>query len=139
MMSGLQKYDSKQTRSRASSPRLIVHDPSLMTALWTGPDDPFANPEIRGHLVETAIGARLIARSQTEGFNVYWWREGDREVDFVVSKPLGAPTAIEVKSGRLSKSGLAEFCQANPKAKPIVVGSRNTSVEAFLRDEIALF
>ncbi len=105
-MSGLQKFDSKQIRSRASSPRLMVHDPSLMSAMWRGAGDLLADPSLRGHLVETAVGARLIARSALEGFDLYWWRDGNLEVDFVAKRGDGALAAIEVKSGRVSKSGM---------------------------------
>lgn len=139
MMSGLQKFDSKQLRSRASSPRLMVHDPSLMFSMWRGTGDLLADSSLRGHLVETAVGARLIARSELEGFDLYWWRDGGLEVDFVARRNDGALAAIEVKSGRVSKSGMSEFLKMNPDAKPIVVGDRNTSVEQFLRDEIDLF
>ena len=139
MMSGLQKYDLKQVRSRASSPRLMVHDPSLMFAMWRGSGDLLADPSLRGHLVETAVGARLIARSNVEGFDLYWWRDGDLEVDFVAKRSDGALAAIEVKSGRISKSGMTEFLKQNPGAKPIVVGDANTPVEQFLRDEIPIF
>lgn len=139
MMSGLQKYDLKQVRSRASSPRLMVHDPSLMFAMWRGSGDLLVDPSLRGHLVETAVGARLIARSNVEGFDLYWWRDGDLEVDFVAKRSDGALAAIEVKSGRISKSGMAEFLKQNPGAKPIVVGDANTPVEQFLRDEIPIF
>ena len=139
MMSGLQKYDSKQVRSRASSPRLMVHDPSLMFAMWRGSGDLFADPSLRGHLVETAVGARLIARSNAEGFDLYWWRDGNLEVDFVAKRSDGALAAIEVKSGRISKSGMTKFLKENSGAKPIVVGDANTPVEQFLRDEIPIF
>lgn len=139
MMSGLQKFDSKQVRSRASSPRLMVHDPSLMYAMWRGTGDLLSDSALRGHLVETAVGARLIARSITEGFDLYWWREGDKEVDFVAERNDGAITAIEVKSGRISKSGMSVFLTQNPDARPLVIGDRNTTVEQFLRDEIELF
>ena len=139
MMSGLQKYDLKQVRSRASSPRLMVHDPSLMFAMWRGSGDLLADPSLRGHLVETAVGARLIARSNAEGFDLYWWRDGNLEVDFVAKRSDGALAAIEVKSGCISKSGMTEFLKGNPSAKPIVVGDANTPVEQFLRDEIPIF
>ena len=139
MMSGLQKFDSKQLRSRASSPRLMVHDPSLMFSMWRGAGDLLADPSLRGHLVETAVGARLIARSRLEGFDLYWWRDGDLEVDFVAKRTDGAVAAIEVKSGRVSKSGMGAFMKQNPDARPMVVGDRNLSVEQFLRDEVELF
>lgn len=139
MMSGLQKYDAKQVRSRASSPRLLVHDPSLMFSMWHGAGDLLADSALRGHLVETAVGARLIARAQTEGFELYWWREGNLEVGFVAKRGDDALAAIEVKSGRVSKSGMTEFLAQNPQTKPMIVGDRNVSVEQFLRDEVELF
>lgn len=139
MMSGLQKYDTKQIRSRASSPRLMVHDPSLMFSMWRGSGDLLTDSSLRGHLVETAVGARLIARSALEGFDLYWWREGDLEVDFVAKRNDGAITAIEVKSGRVSKSGISDFLKLVPDAKPMIVGDRNISVDEFLRDETELF
>lgn len=139
IMSGLQKYDAKQLRSRASSPRLMVHDPSLMFSMWHGDGDLLTDSSLRGHLVETAVGARLLARSAVEGFDLYWWRDGDLEVDFVAKRSDGAVAAIEVKSGRVSKSGLSEFIKRSPDANPMVIGDRNTSIEQFLRDEVALF
>ena len=139
IMSGLQKYDAKQLRSRASSPRLMVHDPSLMSSMWRGAGDLLADFSLRGHLVETAVGARLIARSAVEGFDLYWWRDGDLEVDFVVKRNDGAVTAIEVKSGKVTESGMNEFLKRNPEANPMVVGDRNISIEQFLKDEVSLF
>ena len=139
IMSGLQKYDAKQLRSRASSPRLMVHDPSLMSSMWRGAGDLLADSSLRGHLVETAVGARLIARSAVEGFDLYWWRDGDLEVDFVVKRNDGAVTAIEVKSGKVTESGMNEFLKRNSEANPMVVGDRNISIEQFLKDEVSLF
>lgn len=138
MMSALQKYDDKQIKTRASSPRLLVHDPSLMVAMWHNRGDLLSESDLRGHLIETAVGAYLMAKSKTDAFDLYWWREGDLEVDYVVKKG-NQLTAIEVKSGRVSKSGMGEFLKRNPLAKPVVVGDRNTSVEDFLLGNIALF
>jgi hypothetical protein len=138
MMSGLQKFDNKSIKTYASSPRLLVHDPSLMTASWKGKGQLLEDSSLRGHLVETAVGAYLLARSHTEGFEVFWWRDGDAEVDFVV-KVGESVTAIEVKSGRVKKSGILAFCEKFPGTQPLVVGDRNTSVEDFLRGNIAIF
>lgn len=138
MISGLQKFDNKQVRSRKSSPRLMVHDPSLMTASWKGPGNLLEDSAPRGHLVETAVGSYLIARSAKEGFDVYWWRNGDKEVDFVVQKGSDI-IAIEVKSGRVKRTGIIDFCREYPNAQPIVIGDRNTTLEGFLSGEIPLF
>lgn len=138
MMSGLQKYENKQLKSRASSPRLMVHDSSLMTATWRGPGSLLDDAPLRGHLVETAVGAYLIARCHTDGFNLYWWREGNAEVDFVIQQGRRV-TAIEVKSGRVGKSGMATFCRKYPEAQPLVVGDGNTPLERFLAGDVPLF
>ena len=135
MMSGIQKFDNKQIRSRASSPRLMVHDPALMTSMWRGQTSLFDDPTARGHLVETAVGAYLLNRAVIDNFEVYWWREGDKEVDFVVKRGEEI-TAIEVKSGRVSKSGMTDFLRLYPQAKPLIVGDVNTSVEDFLRGQV---
>lgn len=138
MISGLQKFDDKPIRAKASSPRLMVHDPALMTSMWHGKGSLLEDPDLYGHLVETAVGAYLIARSALDGFDLYWWREGDLEVDFVLRRARNI-TAIEVKSGRVSKSGMGAFCKAYPKARPIIVGDRNTPLEDFLRGKVPLF
>jgi predicted AAA+ superfamily ATPase len=109
-----------------------------MTASWKGKGQLLEDSSLRGHLVETAVGAYLLARSHTEGFEVFWWRDGDAEVDFVV-KVGESVTAIEVKSGRVKKSGILAFCKKFPGTQPLVVGDRNTSVEDFLRGNIAIF
>lgn len=140
LLSGLQKYDSKLLREKASSPRLMVHDTALMVAEFGRKRNAFlTDPSLKGHLIESAVGAYLINRSIIEGFTVYWWREGNDEVDFVIADK-SAVTAIEVKSGRVkSTSGMTKFLVENPNAHSIVVGSADCSIEAFLRGEIDLF
>lgn len=139
MISGLQKYEPKLLTTRKSSPRLLAHDTSLMTASWEGERPLLEDPVSRGHLVETAVGATLLARGIKEGFDLFWWRDGSYEVDFVVRKGK-ALYAIEVKSGKVGKTkGLAEFCSRFPAAKPLVIGDVNTSLENFLLGEVPLF
>ncbi len=138
MMSGLQKFDDKQLRTRKSSPRLMVHDPSLMTASWRGKGSLLEDHSLRGHLVETAVGAYLLVEKQKESFDLFWWRDGDKEVDFVAKRGEDV-VAIEVKSGRVKKSGIGDFCGRRPDAQPLVLGDGNNPVEAFLRGEIPLF
>ena len=139
MMSGLLKFDPKLLREKSSSPRLLVHNTALMTAAY-GRRRKFLldDPELKGHLVESAVGAYLVARAAEEGFSVNWWREGNREVDFVISDEFHA-TAIEVKSGRVkSTGGLTEFVLRFPEARTIVVGSPECSLEDFLLGRIGL-
>lgn len=139
MMSGLQKYDGSQVRSRASSPRLLVHDPALMAAMWNGRVGLLEDPAARGHLVETAVGDYLLSHAHEQGYQLYWWREGNDEVDFVIARSGDELCAIEVKSGRVSRSGMGKFLRQHPHARPVVVGGRNAPLDAFLRGEVPLF
>ena len=139
LLCGLQKYDPKILRERASSPRLLVYDTALMTATY-GRYRSFLldDPERKGHLVESAVGAYLLARAQQDRFELHWWREGSAEVDFVLAKGEDV-LAIEVKSGRIkSLKGLTAFVNRFPQAQTLVVGSADCPLESFLRGEVTL-
>ena len=143
MLASIPKYDPKELVRRRSSPRLMVYDTSLMTAISErGRERLLGEPDLRGHLVESAVGARLLARSKEEGFELHWWREGTREVDFVLSRGE-AVSAIEVKGGHESRqSGMGAFLAAHPEARRIVVAGSVAGaceLEDFLRDEVPLF
>jgi predicted AAA+ superfamily ATPase len=140
ILCGLPKYSANKLRVRQSSPRLMVFDTSLMTYADGASRGRFlGNPEARGHLTESAVGAYLLARGREEGFDVYWWRERDKEVDFVLQKG-SALTAIEVKSGRVKNLGDSiEFQKQYPHALSYVVGNTNCPLEDFLSGKTGLF
>lgn len=140
MLTGLQKYSSNQIRTRNSSPRFMVYDTSLMTyADGINRRRLIDNPTDRGRLVESAVGAYLLARGKEEGFDVYWWRDRDNEVDFVIKKG-NKLTAIEVKSGRVKRvGGSLKFKEFYPEARSLVIGSINSGLEDFLLGKIQLF
>jgi predicted AAA+ superfamily ATPase len=51
-----------------------------------------------GRLVESSVGAHLLNHAVSERYNLYYWREGNHEVDFILEK--GDKTiGLEVKSG----------------------------------------
>jgi len=140
MVCGLPKYSGSALATRQSSPRFMVHDTSLMTyAFGASRARLLGDPTARGHLVESAVGAYLLARGRTEGFDVFYWRERSQEVDFVVQNGT-AVTAIEVKSGRAKPThGSLAFMQAFPQARGLVVGGINCPLEDFLSGRVALF
>lgn len=139
LLCGIQKYDANELNVRKSSPRLMVFDTSLISATAHQAEDLLNNPELKGHLVESAVGTYLLAKSKTEMFDVFWWRDDNREVDFVIRKGDNI-TALEVKSGRIKDTkGLYIFRQRYPEARPLVVGDRNVSIEDFLSGNVPLF
>jgi predicted AAA+ superfamily ATPase len=140
MLTGLMNYSGNQIRMRKSSPRFMVFDTSLLSYVsGTNRHKLLDNPTDRGRLVETSVGAYLLARSKEESFEVYWWRERSDEVDFVIKKGERL-TAIEVKSGRVKNvGGSFVFKQRYPQALSLIVGSSNTTLEDFLLGNVPLF
>ena len=140
MLAGLQKYHPKEHQSRRSSPRFMVYDTALMAAAWRDRAGALlSDSELRGRLVESAVGSCLLNRAAAERFELRWWRDGGDEVDFVVRRG-DALTAIEVKSGRVkSLDGLERFVGRHPGARPLVVGGDANPLEGFLRGEVPLF
>lgn len=143
MLSAIPKFSDKELTKRRSSPRLMVHDTALLTALPDKGRDAFLDrSDLRGHLVESAVGAYLVARAECEGLEVMWWREGSKEVDFVI-RDGSALSAIEVKGGHeAGQSGMADFLSTHPGTKRIVVGGAAAgacSLEDFLAGDVELF
>ncbi|MGH7796987.1 MAG: ATP-binding protein [Candidatus Binatia bacterium] len=134
MLTGLPKYAGQTSRSRASSPKFQVLNTGLMTAQSGFTlDDARANREFWGRLVESAVGAHLTNAATGGLCEVSYWRDRNREVDFVV-KAGRTLTAIEVKSGRASDSlpGMAAFCEAFKPKRTLLVGGDGISIEEFL-------
>jgi uncharacterized protein len=140
MLTGLQNYSGSQIRIRKSSPRFMVYDTSLMTyADGANRRHLLDSPTDRGRLVESAVGAYLLARGKEEGFEVYWWRDRGNEVDFVIQKGSQI-TAIEVKSGRVKGvGGSLVFKRLYPEALSLIIGSANYGLEDFLLGKKPIF
>jgi len=137
----LPKYSANKIRIKQSSPRFMVYDTSLLIwAAGASRKSYLEIPENRGRLTESAVGAWLLARGMEEGFSVYWWREKDKEVDFVIEKGTASLTAIEVKSGIVKNTGGSlAFKKLFPKALCYTVGAQDCSIEDFLLGKISLF
>jgi hypothetical protein len=138
MLTGLPKYSGRQIRVRASSPKFQVLNSALISA-QAGPNlqEAKADGEFWGHLVESAVGAHL-ANAEIAGIcKVFYWREHNHEVDFVIEverKLIG----IEVKSGRSKQLllGMTAFAQRFKPKRILLVGGDGIPVEEFLRTPI---
>ena len=134
LITGLEKYSGGRVRQRGSSPKLLALDSGLMTAM-TGFTrlELRGQPEAWGRVVETAVGAHVV-NSAPADTTISWWRDRDREVDFVIESPRGL-LAMEVGSGRRKPSlpGLAAFNRAYPKARVLLAGAQGMPLAGLLR------
>jgi predicted AAA+ superfamily ATPase len=130
------KYGGSALSTRTSSPKILPLAPALISALTDrggqiSEQTGAFRPEWRGRIFEAAIGSALRLVSD----ELYYWRERDQEVDFVVR--IGALLiGVEIKSGRPRRaSGLAVFKARHPKALTVVIdyerGKKLLDLESF--------
>lgn len=134
LVTGLQKYAGGIARRRASSPKLQVLNTALITAqAGITLAQARADRTFWGRLVESAVGAHLANAAATGDCVVHYWRDRNREVDFVVSAGRTL-VAIEVKSGLAPETlpGMAAFSEAFRPARKLLVGGDGIDLETFL-------
>jgi uncharacterized protein len=134
MLTGVQKFAGQAVRQRASSPKLQVLNTALMTAVeGLSPEEARADRSFHGRLVESAVGAHLANAAQRGDCELFYWREKNREVDFVVRAGKRV-LAIEVKSGRRREAlpGMAAFTGAFQPGRSLLIGGDGIDLETFL-------
>lgn len=138
LLGGLEKYSVDIIRKRSSSPKFQVHNTALISAQRNEFfNEILANPPEWGRLVESAVGAYLINSCQELGINLYYWRDRNEEVDFVIEK-RGKIVAIEVKTGfDHATSGMQLFKNQFKPDKILLVGRSGIPWPDFLRLDIA--
>ena len=134
LLGGLDKYAGDIIRKRGSSPKLQVYNNALITSQSNDTyEKAIINPELWGRLVESSVGAHLINYTISERFNLYYWRDGNYEVDFILEKG-DEVIGLEVKSGmRAENAGMRVFAERfNPK-KVLLVGTGGIPYDEFLK------
>jgi predicted AAA+ superfamily ATPase len=92
----------------------------------------FIAPKVWGRWVESAVGAYLLNNAEEYDYKLYYWREREDEVDFIIDSDSKL-IAIEVKSGRRTDNeGLSEFKKRFNPDYSLVVGSGGVPLEEFL-------
>jgi len=136
---GTPKWSGTMLRRRNSSPKWLPLNTGLMTALANRNFQEWrTQPDAWGRLVEAAVGAYLVNDALKHNIDVYYWREGKYEVDFVLRKS-DKLVAIEVKSSnqRISLSGLDIFTRKYKPHKIIVAGESGVRLDEFLETPVS--
>lgn len=134
VLTGLPKYAGDTARRRGSSPKFQVFNTALITAQSGRTQaEALADREFWGRLTESAVGAHLLNASVGGECELFYWRERNREVDFVVRRGKKL-VAIEVKSGRTTTSqpGMESFAKLFNPDRLLIVGPGGISLERFL-------
>ena len=137
LLCGLQKYASDTARKYNSVPKLMVYNTALFSALsGTNYEKAFTTPSQWGRWVESAVGSHLLNQAEENEYKVFYWRERDDEVDFIIENNRQV-IALEVKSGRRTTNrGLSVFSQKFHPHQSLVIGSGGVPIEEFLTWDI---
>ena len=117
LIKALEKFSNKAILKRSSSPKILPLAPCLPYLQIRSKYD----LEDLGRIFELIVGSQLVRT----GEDLYYWREGNQEVDFVLKQGRNI-WAIEVKSGRKkSTKGLDNFKKNFPTAKLVIINKEN--------------
>lgn len=137
LLCGLQKFSIDTARRKASIPKLQVYNNALKMVY-----SPFTfeqailDRKAWGHIFESGIGAYLVSQAFIHRFEVFYWRERNDEVDFILRKK-GSVIAIEVKSNAEKQTeGLEKFRQLFNPQSSFIVGDGGIGVEDFFSMDI---
>ena len=117
LLKALEKFSTSAIKVRSSSPKILPLCPAFY---YSNILDEYA-PAEKGRVLELMVGAQLVRT----GLELYYWREGQNEVDFVVKKGKRI-WAVEVKSGRKrGLLGLENFLAKYPGSKAVIITLEN--------------
>ncbi len=134
LLCGLQQYSPDKIRRYRSIPKFQVFNTALQSACQANTySNIYIDRQRWGRWVESAVGAHLLNGAADGEYQVYYWRDGNDEMDFVLvrgEEVLG----LEVKSGRRTAgNGMAAFKRRFPTAKTLVIGTGGLALDLFFR------
>lgn len=133
LLCGLQKYSIDTARRKASIPKFQVYNNALKMVYGSLPfEQAILDRKAWGHILESCVGAYLVNQAFVHRFGVFYWRERNDEVDFVLRKK-GSLIAIEVKgNAEKNTSGIEKFKALFCPKSAFIVGDSGIPVEDFL-------
>lgn len=137
LISGLQKFSGSKIKTRSSTPKWIVYNTSLSSVYDELTFESIKNNPLRwGRKVEQAIGSYLINSGRVNNFKVFYWREVNDEVDFIIQKN-NTLIPIEVKLGKIKlHKGLINFSKKFNTKKSILISDDAFKWQEFLKIDL---
>lgn len=137
LLCGLQKFSIDTARRKASIPKLQVYNNALKTVYSPLTfEQAITDRKAWGHIFESGIGAYLVSQAFVHRFDVFYWRERNDEVDFILRKK-GSVVAVEVKSNAEKRTeGLDKFKELFKPQTSFIIGDGGISTEEFFSMDI---
>ena len=139
LLCGLQKYSNDIARRKASIPKFQVYNNALKTVFSPLTfEQALLDRRAWGHIFESGIGAYLVSQAFVHRMEIYYWRERNDEVDFVLRRK-GKVVALEVKSNaEKNTKGLETFKELFSPHAAFVIGDGGMSAEDFLTTDLRM-
>ena len=137
MLCGLQKYSMDQARRKASIPKLQVYNNALKM-IYNGLtfEQAITDRKAWGRIFESGIGAYLVSQAFIRRFELFYWRERNDEVDFILRKNKST-VAIEIKSNAEKRTdGLERFKERFNPTTSFIVGDGGISAHDFFHMDL---
>ena len=134
LLCGLSKYSGQKVRHRGSSPKLLILNTGLMTAVSSlTVEEAKEDSSFWGRLVESVVGSHLANNILGKGIQLFYWAGHNQEVDFVLCRGKNL-AAIEVKSGRPERNqpGIEVFSRQFKTKRKLLVGNQGIPLKDFL-------
>jgi len=135
LLKPLERFSGNRIRQKISSPKLVLLNNALVNASFPQRFNEIKENDSRwGRLVENTVGAALVNNNAGKAVEIFYWRDRDHEIDFVLrqgEKVLG----IEVKTGgRQTSKGRGPFLRKFPAHEVIMtcVGGGDIPAEALV-------
>ncbi len=137
LLTSLNKYAVDKARQRGSIPKWQVQNSALFSVFASVSfAQTRANPVEWGRWVETAISVHLCRSARLGEIDLFYWRDGNDEVDFVVRRGRQV-IGLEIKSGRTQAApGMAAFQRKASPDKVLLIGNSGILWQDFLRAEV---
>jgi hypothetical protein len=121
----LEKYSGSKVKQKSSTPKLLALDNALVSAI-SGQRyaETKKNKPLWGRMVENMVGAKLYPVLLEKGGALFYWRERQYEMDYVVNMG-NRLIAIEVKSSvpKQIENNFKAFKQRYKKAELVLISS----------------
>ncbi len=137
LLCGLQKYAYDNARKYNSVPKIMTYNTALLSALsGVTFEKAYTTPKVWGRWAESAVGSHILNAADEYDYKVYYWRDRNDEVDFIIEH-YGQCAAIEVKSGRRTMNkGMSVFKNKFQPKLSLIVGSEGMPFDEFLNCDL---
>ena len=134
LITGIEKYSGSPIRTRSGSPKFQVYNNALLSSQSQITfSDVKNNPAEWGRVIESTVGAYLANESLKGSISLYYWRDRNDEVDFVIERN-GKIIGIEVKSTVSgNKRGMTSFQKKYHLFKTICIDKNRIPWQEFIR------